>query len=700
MSYSVGTDTGGTFTDTVLINDAGAVTIGKRPSTPPEFVDGVIDSVGDATAKLDKQGRLLADVDAFLYGTTIVVNAIATRKAGEAGILTTQGFARTLSMARATSRTNGFSAEGLRHYAKRRKPDLLVPSSRKFIGEVRERIDWKGHVLAPLDENSVRSEITRLLDLGMESLAVCLLWSFRNDVHERRIRDIAHEMAPDVPVTLSSEIAPKLGEYQRMTTTAYNAAMAPVATAHLTDLNDRLVDSGLEDGQLLVMQGNGGLDRAAQATNRPVNLIGSGPAGGVLGAKILSEAMGLPNVICTDVGGTTFDLGLLVDHTPVLTPTAVVHQHELYLPVVDVVSIGAGGGSIARVDPVTGLLSVGPDSAGARPGPVCYGNGGTEPTVTDADAVLGFIDPDYFLGGSIRLDVEAARLAIKENIADPLGMGAEEAAAAIVEIADNHMADLVRQMTVERGHDPREFSVFLYGGGGPLHGTSYAAKLGARSMVVPGGELASVFSAWGIANADIHHTHEQSSPQRAPFDPVATAAVFAELEQQADNQLSLDGVAEADRVFERFGELRYVMQTNEVVVPIPPGPISDVTVAQIVDAFEARYEQLFGKGSGFSAAGIEWINFRVQAYGRRRKAALHKQTVHEDHRPEPAGARPIYWYEEQGTVTTPIYRADGLRAGSQIEGPAVVELPTTTCAVHPRQRLVVDEYGNYLISNS
>ncbi|MBV6761942.1 hydantoinase/oxoprolinase N-terminal domain-containing protein [Rhodococcus opacus] len=255
MGYSVGTDTGGTFTDTVLIDEAGAVTIGKRPSTPPEFVDGVIDSVGDATSKREAQGRLLADVDAFLYGTTIVVNAITTRKAGEAGILTTKGFGRTLFIARATSRTNGFSAEGLRHYAKRRKPDLLVPSSRKFIGEVQERVDWKGHVLAPLDEDTVRSEITRLLDLGMESLAVCLLWSFRNDIHERRIRDIAHELAPGLPVTLSSEIAPKLGEYQRMATTAYNAAMAPVATAHLKNLNDRLVGSGLADGRLLVMQG-------------------------------------------------------------------------------------------------------------------------------------------------------------------------------------------------------------------------------------------------------------------------------------------------------------------------------------------------------------------------------------------------------------------------------------------------------------
>lgn len=698
MRYFVGTDTGGTFTDTVVIDDSGQVTIGKRPSTPPDFVQGVVDSISDAVGKLDGQDAILADTEAFSYGTTIVVNAIANGQAGLAGLITTQGFASTMFIARATSRTNGFSADGLRRYAERRKPTQLVPRSRTMVAEVRERVDYKGEIIAPLDEKSVRSAVAKLLDAGAQSVAVCLLWSFRNDVHEQRIRAIIQEIAPDLPVTLSSELAPKLGEYQRMAATAYNAAMTPVAASHLSDLELTLGEAGLKPGRMLVMQGNGGLDHVAQARTRPVNLLGSGPAGGVLGARMLARAMDLPNVICTDVGGTTFDLGLIVDGAPLLRPTAIVHQHELFLPVVDIVSIGAGGGSIARVNPVAGLLTVGPDSAGARPGPVCYGQGGEYPTVTDADAILGFLDPENFLGGQMKLDVEAARAAVDKLIAQPLGMSVPEAAAAIVEIADNHMADLVRQMTVERGYDPREFSVFLYGGGGPLHGTAYAASLGAKSMIVPGGELASVFSAWGIAGADIHHTHERSRPLRAPFDPVVVAEVFAELEVAAAERLERDGVAADARVLQRFAEFRYGTQTHEVSVPVPAGEITAETVAAVAVAFEQRYERLFGQGTAFSGAGLEWMNFRLQASGIRPKPVIKHDVVRQQVRPEPTSRRAVYWYEDRRSVMTPVYHAALICPGAVVGGPAVVELPTTTVAVRPGQSLEVDGYGNYVIT--
>lgn len=700
MGYFVQTDTGGTFTDTVLIDDDGAVTIGKRPSTPPEFVAGVVDSHSDAASKLDLDlVDVLSNTKAFAYGTTIVVNAIATGQAANCGVITTRGFADTLSIARATSRTNGFEADALRRFAERRKPAWLVPRSRQMIKEVSERVDWKGAVVAPLDEDTVRTAVAELIDAGVEAIAVCLLWSFRNDSHERRIAEIVRELAPGLPVTLSHEVAPKLGEYQRTTATAYNAAMTPIATDHLRRLEQTMVDEGLERGRTLVMQGNGGLDRAGAVQNLPVNLVGSGPAGGVLGAQVLADAMDMPNVICTDVGGTSFDVGLVVDGNPLLTPTTIVHQHELFLPVVDVVSIGAGGGSIANVDAVTGELTIGPESAGARPGPVCYGQGGERPTVTDADVVLGFIDPETFLGGTMKLDAEAARTAVDKYVARPLGVSVEDAAAAIAEVADHQMADLVRQMTVERGHDPRQFSVFLFGGGGPLHGTAYASQLGARSMVVPLGELASVFSAWGMAGADIQHTHERSHPLPAPFSAEDVAGVFADLEQQADERLAGDGVAEPDRVMERFGELRYGTQVHDVIVPVPAGPITDETVRKVAEDFEARYEQLYGRESAFAGAGIEWMNFRVQAYGKRRKPTVRHHTPSGTVTPQPARSRPVHWYEERASLDTAIYTADVMGPGVRLGGPAVVELPTTTVAVRPGQRLEVDGYGNYVITH-
>jgi N-methylhydantoinase A len=448
------------------------------------------------------------------------------------------------------------------------------------------------------------------------------------------------------------------------------------------------------------MQGNGGVVPVDQAMRTPVNLIGSGPAGGVLGAKLLADTLGMQQVICTDVGGTSFDVGLIVDGEPLITPKAIVNQHSLYLPLVDVVSIGAGGGSIARAEVVgdTPRLRVGPQSAGARPGPVCYGVGGQLPTVTDADLVLGMIDPEYFLGGTMRLDVDAATEAIRVHVAEPLDMSVETAAAGIVEVADNHMADLMRQVTVERGYDPRDFTAFLYGGGGPLHGTAYAAKLGLKSMVIPGGALASVFSAWGIASADIHHTYEQSHPITLPFEPAELMEVLRQLEAQAHRQLDEDGVPPGQRVLQRFVEMRYALQTNEIGIAVPAGDVDAQGVDAIVSAFESSYERLYGRGSGFREAGIELTAFRVHAYGRLAKPALHRHQRNGATSARPVGARSVYWYELRERVDTPIYRGADLATGMLVEGPAVVELPTTTVAVRPSQRLTVDETHNYLIT--
>lgn len=699
MSYVIGTDTGGTFTDTVLINSDGTVTIGKRPSTPSDFVQGVVDSVRDAADAIGLTGeQLLADTDLFLHGTTVVVNAIVQGKGSKVGLITTKGFGDTVFIGRAVSRTAGQSSEELRAFAKIARPEPSIPVSKQLVREVEERVDANGNVLVPIRDSDIRTAIEQLVAQGAEALAVCLLWSFRTPAHEERIRDIALEIAPEVPVTLSSDIARRLGEYERTATAGVNASMVKVASDYLGRLGPTLESNGLAN-PLLIMQGNGGVATPESVAKHPVNLLGSGPAGGVLGAKMLADRMGIRDVICTDVGGTTFDVGLIVDGEPLSTPRAIVNQHTLYVPLVDTISIGAGGGSIASAENAYGIkrLRVGPESAGARPGPVCYNVGGTLPTVTDADLVLGLLDPEFFLNGKMQLDVEGAREAIRTHIAEPLGMSIDEAAAGILEVADNRMADLTRQITVQRGYDPRNFTAFLYGGGGPLHGTAYAAKLGLRSMVVPGGALASVFSAWGIASADIRHTFEREQTMRFPLDAADVNATYAELERAAHERLERDGVPRDQRVLTRSVEMRYAMQTNELGVAVPMQALTDETIDQIATEFDRGYERVYGKGSGYREAGIEATTFRVQAVGRVSNIDV-RPAERGSVTPEPIGSRPVYWPEARERVSTPVYRGTDLGIDAALEGPALIELPTTTVALHPEQRLRVDDLQNYLIT--
>jgi N-methylhydantoinase A len=704
--YVIGVDTGGTFTDTVVVGADGAATIGKQLSTPPEFVSGVEASVAAAAGALGLSlNALLSDTKQFLHGTTIVVNALVTGRGARIGLITTRGFADTVFIARTTSRSTGLRSDQLHRYAHLARPKPTIPTSKSLVAEVVERVDRDGKVLVPLDEGSVRQAVSKLLENGAEAIAICLLWSFRYPGHEERIADICREMAPDLPVTVSSELVRQIGEYERTTTTGFNAAMAGVAADYVDRLSARLAANGLKQSPL-IMQGNGGVASVRKIRQAPVNLVGSGPAGGVLGSRALANKLGIKNVICTDVGGTTFDVGLIVDGELELTPTTTLHQHRLFLPLVDVVSIGAGGGSLARAETVgdSVRLRVGPESAYSVPGPVCYGRGGTIPTVTDADLILGMIDPEFFLGGQIKLDVAAAREAVRIHVAEPLGMSIDEAAAGIVEIADSHMADLMRQVTVQRGHDPRMFTAFLFGGGGPLHGTAYAAKLGVKSMVVPGGALASVFSAWGIASADINHAFQQSVAMVVPGDPKVLNETFATLQKTAVDQLDADGVGRKDQVLQRRVDMRYRGQTNEVTVSIGAEDLDDATLADLVERFGLEYQRLYGAGTGLRAAGIEITAARVQALGMLSRPELKssiagagpgKDAAH----PPIYSHRSVYWPELRQRTDTPVYRQESLAVGSTIEGPAIIELPTTTATIRPGQTLTVDAMSNFFITN-
>ncbi|MGP3533215.1 hydantoinase/oxoprolinase family protein [Microbacterium sp. RD1] len=697
--YTIGVDTGGTFTDTVVVDAEGSLTIGKQLSTPPEFVGGVESSVVAAAGALGiPVESLLTDTQNFMHGTTIVVNALVTGRGARIGLITTRGFGDTVFIARTASRTSGRANSELHRFAHLARPEPTIPVSKTLVREVVERVDRHGKVLVPLDDTSVRAAVAQLRDQGAEAIAVCLLWSCLLPDHERRVAEICAEVAPDLPVTISVDVARQMGEYERTTTAGFNAAMSSIAADYVDRLSARLAARGLARPPW-IMQGNGGVASVEKIRKTPVGLVGSGPAGGVLGARALAARLGIDNVICTDVGGTTFDVGLVVRGELELTPTTILNQHRLHLPLVDTVSIGAGGGSLARAERVgdSVRLRVGPDSAGAMPGPACYGRGGTLPTVTDADLILGMIDPEFFLGGQIRLDVDAAREAVRIHVAEPLGMTVDEAAAGIVQIADSHMSDLMRQVTVQRGHDPREFTAFLYGGGGPLHGTAYAANLGVKSMVVPGGPLASVFSAWGIASADIHHTFQRSASLSLPGEPAVINASFLALEAEGRAQLVSDGVDARDQILQRFVAMRYRLQTNEVTIPVPAGELSAADVVRLMDTFDTEYRRLYGAEAGFRDAGIELTTCRVNAYGVVSRLDLRFPDV--PVQPwDPSSHRSVHWPELGRREETPVHRQENLGVGSVLTGPAIVELPTTTVAVRPGQRLEVDAMRNYVIT--
>jgi N-methylhydantoinase A len=697
MRFLVGTDTGGTFTDCVVVEEDGTLTIGKASSTPPEFATGVLDSLRNTFAQRDggDGAPSLEDANAFLHGATVALNAIITRRGAKVGLLTTRGHRDALFFMRSTGRVAGLSIAEVYDYPRTGKPDPIVP--KYLIEEIDERIDYKGAVVVSLNESRARRSIRRLIDEGVEAIAINLLWCFKNPSHERRLRELVKEIAPDMPVAVASDIVPKSGEYERGATTVMNAYAVPLVSRYLQRLEEGLKDEELQS-PMLVMQTSGGVLRADEVVNRPVYTLNSGPAGGVIGARYLGSELGHKNIVCTDVGGTSFDVGLVVDGEPVITPTIIVNQYRLALPSIDIVSIGAGGGSIARV--IGDRIQVGPDSAGADPGPLCFDRGGTEPTVTDADVLLGYIDPEYFLAGQLKLRPELAESAFKERLADPLGLELEEAAAGVVEIASQNMADLVRKETIGRGYDPRDFVLYAYGGAGPLHATLYGRELGTQAIVVPFGGLAPVFSAFGIATADMVHVEELSDPQIAPFDMERILQQLESLRRQTGERLVRQGVEEDNVTYSYAAEMRYVKQVFEVGVQIEPERLRSAGSDGLEHDFEAAYENLYGKGSGFREAGIELVTLRVTAVGRShiRPELVRRPLGDEDPSKAQHGARRVFWRDLGGYADTAIFDGHELEPGHLIEGPAVVEERATAIPLHPGQVLRVDEMGNLVIT--
>ena len=703
--YIIGVDTGGTFTDAIVLSPKGEIYIGKALSTPPDFAEGVINSLKGAAGQAGKSlDEILRDCVLFNHGSTAATNAMVTWRGAKTALITTRGHKGVMAIQRAYGRVVGLSDDEVKHILATDKPRAIVPPY--LIEEVTERIDYQGEVIVPLNEEEVRQAIGRYKKQGIEAVAVCLLWSFMNPAHERRIKAMLHEIAPEIRVTLSSDLVPVLGEFERMSSTLVNAFLSVTVDRYYTTLARMLRQEGLK-ARPLIVQSSGGLLPIKESSERAVQSIGSGPVAGLIGAQSLGSLMGFENIICTDVGGTTFDVGLILGGKPQMAMEPSVGQYPLAVPMVEVTSIGAGGGSICWVDDHQ-IMHVGPDSAAASPGPACYDKGGTEPTVTDANLILGYLDPDYFLGGGMRLNKDKALEAVEVKLARPLKLDPVEAAAGVYDIVNANMANAIRILTVQRGHDPREMVVFAYGGAGPIHAVEYGTDLNVPLIVVPA--TASIFSAYGATRMEILHKYELSRKMGSPLDLKEVSEIFAELEEKAQQDLEKDGVEKSSRLLRREIDMRFVLQVHEVSVPVPLKKLTHADMDQLGRHFVQLYEKIYGKGTALPHAGMEAVRFRVDGIGKIPKSPLKLQRPGASSAKQAVkGTRKVYFRNvNRGRkqvasarsgrlIATTVFDGLLLKPGNRIEGPAIVEYPTTTVVIPPSRSAKVDGYMNVLI---
>lgn len=689
MPFVIGTDVGGTFTDLWIASGDGDTRVFKAPTTK-DVLGGVIDALRMAAKSYGLTFEAFcADIVRFGHGTTVGLNALLTGTAARTFVITTKGFGDTLEIGRLRRQTSGLNEfEMTDAYLRNRHPPL---APRAQILEVDERIDANGKVIAPLEDQQADAVVMRLVAEGAQSIAVCTLFSVANPVHELKLRDRIRAALPDAFVSLSHEISPSVGEYARMSTTLANAALGPIAGRYLTRLEETLRDAGMKV-PVLMMTCAGGVLPTAVLNDRPVFALFSGPAGCVVGSRALGAMIGAENVLTTDIGGTSFDVGAIVAGKPIMRGQISIAGADLNVRSIDVDSIGAGGGSIASVE--MGELRVGPKSAGAEPGPACYGRGGVLPTATDADLVLGVLDPDNFLGGQMKLDKAAAERAIEKYVAKPLNMSVMEAAWGIRQILDSRMADLMRRMTLERGYNPRDFVVLANGGAGPSHAWVLSAELGLDHFVVPAAATAQ--SAFGIATCDLGFVAERSvyvrvGPGAAPAaDRLAAVSAALQSATREAEALLREASPQSHLTFERRISIRFRGQTNHLDVAFEPDAMTLEGFAKLVSAFNAQYETLFGRGASFAQAGYEILAIQVAATA---------------HLPPPsiagageklrlAGSRKVVFNDPGKPVETAVWLTSHPPPGAQVEGPCIIEFPGQSVVVPPNYRANADQYGN------
>lgn len=688
--YIVGIDIGGTFTDAfVSAADGRHSWTGKSLTTYDDLSRGLVGALEAAAQDIGiPVTELLARTVKFAHGTTVVTNVIAEMRGAKVGLLTTQGCGDLLTIARSA---RAYEFDFLKH-----APLPAIVDSRCIV-EVSERIDCKGQVLAPLNEEGLRVSIQRLVEEEkIEAVAICFLWSFLHPQHERRVRDIVKDMYPDLFVSISSEIHPVMREYERLMTTILNSYAGNVFAKYVERVESVLRELGLKT-KLLMMSSSGGSLSAQEAAQRPIALAYSGPAGGLLGATTVAKNLGLSKLLNTDMGGTSFDVSLLVDGKPLTRNKAKIGPFWTGLSVLDIEAIGAGGGSLAWVDG-RGMVQVGPQSAGSTPGPACYGKGGVKPAISDAAVVLGILDPEYFLGGKIKLSRSSAEQALVQEVGQHIGLDARDTAAGIFNVVTANMANAVRHATIGRGLDPREFTMLSYGGCGPMFAASIAHELGIRQVVIP--EVSAVFSAYGVARTDIRRERYRTLRQPIPLSVSAVNTVFAELDTEVRADLQRDNVAAADMELHFEADLQYAGQVSPFNVPLSVPPFSDADIGSFRVRFETEYERLMGEGTAVASVPVELINCRVVGYGR----IVQPPTVEFDRHHGTASTncarsaeRRVYLPTEKREAMLPVINVADMRSDSQLQGPALIERDDTTIFVPARTAARMDSHHNIVL---
>lgn len=689
---NIGVDTGGTFTDLVLIDAQGIIRTEKSFSTPDSREQGVFDVLERAARTLNTSvSDILSRTDIFAHGTTASTNALIQRRGARVGVLFTAGFEDTLAIARGpVGRVGGLPQSQAMDFIHTEPPAPIVP--RNMVRGVVERIGSDGRIVTPLNEADLRASIEDLVADGAESLAVCLLWAFRNTEHEERVAAICKDVAPDIPVSLSHQIAPKMGEFERAVTTVINAYIGPLTQKYIGDLDSGLATQGLST-PIQVITSTGGAARAANVGKQAVSIVNSGPVGGLVAARFLGDQLGHDKIITADMGGTSFDVGLIDGDTLEEDPRPFLdHGLPVSLPAVKLVTIGAGGGSIAWTDGYR--LHVGPQSAGADPGPAAYSRGGTDPTVTDALVVCGIVDPENFFGGAYKLDRDLSERAITDRIATPLGLDLAEAAAGILEIVNARMANLIRKVSIESGHDPSAFALYAYGGATGAHCAEFARHLGIGKLILP--YAGPVFSALGVAIADIAYSHTRSEPMPLAADRTeAINANFAALRAAAAADMEAAGIDPAACTFRHRIEMRYRGQMNEVTLDWQSDRFDVDDIDVLRNLFEAYYQKRFGAGTIRAETPLELISFRVEAThptSRPALAALDETAI----APSGPKTRPVY-LRDTGFVDADIISFAALKTGPTYHGPAVIERDTTTIWLPPGASATMDTLGNLAV---
>ena len=675
-SCRIGVDVGGTFTDVVASVDGRLAQVTKVPSTPGHLVEGVLNGVESILERINGSG---SRVQRFVHGTTIGTNAVLERKGARIAVLTTEGFEDVLELGR-LRRSALYDL-----FADAETPVFLAPRRRRY--GVPERIDAQGRVVLDLDEAALRDIVTSAIEAeNAEAFAVCYLFSFLDARHEQRTREIIHEIAPEASVSLSSDVNPLFREYERTVVTAFDAYVKPVLNAYLAVLGQELSALGISS-RLQVMQSRGGIASAENALTRPVQLLLSGPAAGVIGGQFEGARGGCRDVITFDMGGTSSDVALVRDGRPLTTTEAKMKTWPLRVPMIDVSTIGAGGGSIAWLDPAGGLR-VGPQSAGSDPGPACYPGGGSEPTVTDASIVLGYLNPRNFAGGQLTLDVDAAHRAVG-GLADRLGMSVREAALGIHRVVNANMADQIRLASVKRGHDPRRFALVAFGGAGPVHGGPLASDIGIPTMIVP--ESPGVLSALGLLVAPVEHEHLRTFVARTPdIDVGDMRDVLAVLDAQGLAAMETEGVAR-DRTSTRYAaDMRYVGQSYELEVDVPD-TIDRSTPAEINRRFHDAHERVYAHAQRDNA--VETVNLRVVHSHLPSPPSPAAERADRAGGSGPREIRRAVFAEHPDGVDAAVFDRSGLAPDTVIDGPAIVEQPDTTTVVYPGHRCVVGDDG-------